>query len=103
MVVANTLAYYDIATSTSVKSLIIQAVCPDWAKFCCFGYFLIKQYLHFQLNKQLQIMVCCTYFNNQKELNVDVLDFQFEGGYFGYSLGYITKYWANFCSLFWSL
>ncbi len=48
-------------------------------------------------------MVCCTYFNNQKDLVVDVLDFQFELGYFGYSLGYITKYWANFCSIFWSL
>jgi hypothetical protein len=28
-------------------------------------------------------MVCCTYFNNQKELGVDVLDFQVELGYFG--------------------
>jgi hypothetical protein len=37
-----------------------------------FGYFLRKQYLHFQLNKQLQNMVCCTYFNNQKDLGVDV-------------------------------
>ncbi len=34
-------------------------------------------------------MVCCTYFNNQKELGVDVLDFQVELGYFGYSLGQI--------------
>jgi hypothetical protein len=48
-------------------------------------------------------MVCCTYFNNQKELGVDVLNFQFELGYFGYSLSYISKYWANFCSKFWSL
>ncbi len=32
-----------------------------------------------------------------------VLDFQFELGYFGYSLGYISKYRANFCSIFWSL
>jgi hypothetical protein len=61
-----------------------------------FDYFLLEQYLHFQLNKQLQNMVCCTYFNNQKELGVDVLDFQFELRYFGYSLGYISKYWANF-------
>ncbi len=68
-----------------------------------FGYFLLEQYLHFQLNKQLQNMVCCTYFNNQRELGVDVLEFQFELGYFGYSLGYISKYWANFCSIFWSL
>jgi hypothetical protein len=64
-----------------------------------FGYFLLEQYLHFQLNKQLQNMVCCTYFNNQKELGVDVFDFQFEQGY----LGYISKYGANFCSIFWSL
>jgi hypothetical protein len=35
-------------------------------------------------------------------LGVDVLDFQFELGYFGYSLGYISKYWAIFCSTFWS-
>jgi hypothetical protein len=68
-----------------------------------FGYFILEQYLHFQLNRQLQNMVCCTYFNNQKELGVDVLDFQFELGYFGYSLGYISKYLANFCSIFWSL
>jgi hypothetical protein len=68
-----------------------------------FGYFLFEQYLHFWLNKQLQNMVCCTYFNNQKELGVDVLDFQFELEYFGYSLGYISKYWVNFCSIFWSL
>ncbi len=68
-----------------------------------FGYFLLEPYLHFQLNKQLQNMVCCTYFNNQKELGVDVLDFQFELGYFSYSLGYISKCWANFCSIFWSL
>ncbi len=68
-----------------------------------FGYFLLGQYLHFQLNKQLQSMVCCSYFINQKELGVDVLDFQFELGYFGYSLGYIFKYWANFCSIFLSL
>ncbi len=34
-------------------------------------------------------MVCCTYFNNQKELGVDVLDFQVELGHFGYSLGQI--------------
>jgi hypothetical protein len=68
-----------------------------------FGYFLLEQYLHFQQNKKLQDMVCFTYFNNQKDLGVDVLDFQFELGYFGYSLGYITKYWANFCSIFWSL
>jgi len=61
-----------------------------------FGYFLLEQYLHVQLNKQLQNMVCCTYFNNQKELGVDVFDFQVELGYFGYSLGYISKYWANF-------
>jgi hypothetical protein len=66
-----------------------------------FGYFLLEQYLHFQLNKQLQNMVCYTYFNNQKVLGVDVLDFQFE--HFGYSLAYISKYWANFCSIFWSL
>jgi hypothetical protein len=68
-----------------------------------FGYFLLEQYLHFQLDKQLQNMFCCTYFNNQKELGVDVSDFQFELGYFGYSLGYISRYWANFCSIFWSL
>jgi hypothetical protein len=68
-----------------------------------FGYFLLGQYLHFWLNKQLQNMVCCTYFNNQKELGVDVFDFQLELEYFGYSLGYISKYWANFCSIFWSL
>jgi hypothetical protein len=48
-------------------------------------------------------MVCCAYFNILKELGVDVLDFQFELGYFGYSLGSISKYWANFCSIFWSL
>ncbi len=54
-----------------------------------FGYFLPEQYLHFQLYKQLQNMVCCTYFNNQKELGVAVLDFQVELGYFGYSLGQI--------------
>jgi hypothetical protein len=42
-----------------------------------FGYFLLKQYLHFRLNKQLQNMVCCTYFNNQQELGVDILDFRF--------------------------
>jgi hypothetical protein len=41
-------------------------------------------------------MVCCIYFNSQKELGVDVLDFQFELGYFGYSLGYISKYWGKF-------
>ncbi len=39
-------------------------------------------------------MVCFTYFNNQKELGVDVLDFKFEFGYFGYSLGDTSKYWA---------
>jgi hypothetical protein len=33
-------------------------------------------------------------------LGVDVLDIQFKLGYFGYSLGYISKYWANFCSIF---
>ncbi len=60
------------------------------------GYFLLEQYLHFQLNKQFQNMVSCTYFNDQKELGVDVLDFHFEFGYFGYSFGYISKYWANF-------
>ncbi len=60
-------------------------------------------FLHFWLNKQLQNTVCSTYFNNQKELGVVVLDFQFELEYFGYSLGYISKYWANFCSIFWSL
>jgi hypothetical protein len=48
-------------------------------------------------------MVCCSYFNNQKEFCVDVLDFHFELEYFGYSLGYISKYWVNFCSIFWSL
>jgi hypothetical protein len=58
-----------------------------------FGYFLLEQYLHFKLNKQLQNMVCCTYFDNQKELGVDVLDFQFE---LGYSLGYIPKYLGEF-------
>jgi hypothetical protein len=68
-----------------------------------FGNFLLEQYLHFQPNKQLQNMVSCTYFNNQKELGVDNLDFQFELGYFGYSLGYISKYWANFCLIFCSL
>ena len=72
-------------------------------KILLFGYFLLTQYLHVQLNKQLQNMVCITYFNNQKELGVDVLDFKFEFGYFGYSLGDISKYWANFCSFFWSL
>ncbi len=56
---------------------------PDWAKFCCLATFCLS-------------MVCCTYFNNEKELGVDVLDFQFELGYFGYSFGYISKYWANF-------
>jgi hypothetical protein len=56
-----------------------------------FGYFLLEQYLHFQLNKQLQNRVCCTYFNNQKEFCVDVFNFQVELGYFGYSLGYISK------------
>jgi hypothetical protein len=29
--------------------------------------------------------------------------FKFELGYFGHSLGYISKYWANFSSIFWSL
>jgi hypothetical protein len=72
-------------------------------KILLFGYFLLEQYLDFQRNKQLQNMVCCTYYNNQKELGVDVLDFQFERGFFGYSLGYISKYWANFFSIFWSL
>jgi hypothetical protein len=38
-------------------------------------------------------MVCCTYFDNQKGLGVDVLDFQFE---LGYSLGYISKYLGEF-------
>jgi hypothetical protein len=32
-----------------------------------FGNFLLEQYLHFQPNKQLQNMVSCTYFNNQKD------------------------------------
>ncbi len=54
-----------------------------------FGYFLLEQYLHFRLNKLLQNMVCCTYFNNQKELGVDVLDFQFE-------LGYLGTVWTTF-------
>jgi hypothetical protein len=36
-------------------------------------------------------------------LGVGVLDFQFELEYFGFSFGYISKYWANFCSIFWSL
>jgi hypothetical protein len=48
-------------------------------------------------------MVCYTHFNNQKVLGIDVFDFQFELGYFGYSLAYISKYWANFGSIFWSL
>ncbi len=34
-------------------------------------------------------MVCCTYFNNQKELGVDVLDFQFE-------LDILATVWATF-------
>ncbi len=87
----NGLAYYEAASVTRLGEILL------------FGYFLLEQYLHFQLNKQLQNMVCCTYFNNQKVLGVVVLGFQFEFGYFGYSLGYISKCWANFCSIFWSL
>ncbi len=78
------------------------SVWPDWAKFCGLATYCLFA-LHFQLNKQLLNMVCCTYFNYKKELSVDVLDFQFELGYFGYILGYISKYWAKFCSIFWSL
>jgi hypothetical protein len=58
-----------------------------------FGYFF----------KQFQNMVRCGYFSIQKELGVDVLDFQFDLLYFGYSFGYISKYWAKFCFIFGSL
>jgi hypothetical protein len=34
-------------------------------------------------------MVCCAYFNNQKDLGVDVSDFQFE-------LGILASVWARF-------
>jgi len=84
--------------SVRYRPLLVSSV-TRMGKILLFGYFLLEQYLHFQLNKQLQNMVCCTYFNNQKELGVDVFDFQFEQGY----LGYISIYLANFCSIFWSL
>ncbi len=60
-------------------------------KILMFRNFLLEQYLHFRLNKELQNMVCCTYFNNEKDLGVDVLHLQFEFGYFGNSLGYSSK------------
>jgi hypothetical protein len=52
-----------------------------------FGYFLLEKILHFWPNKQFQNLLCCTHFNTQNELGVDVLDFQNELGYFGYSFG----------------
>ncbi len=48
-----------------------------------FGYFLFEHFLHFQ---QFQNKVCCTCFNIQKELCVNVLNFQ----HFGYSFGFIS-------------
>jgi hypothetical protein len=46
----------------------------------------IWAFLHFQLNKKFQNKVCCTCFNIQKELGVNVLNFQ----HFGYSFGFIS-------------
>ncbi len=68
-----------------------------------FGYFLHDHFLHFQPNKQFQNMVCCSCFNVQKELSPHVLGFPCELWYFCYSFGHISKYWANSCSIFWSL
>ncbi len=47
---------------------------------------LFEHFLHFQLNKKFQNKVCCTCFNIQKELGVNVLNFQ----HFGYSFGFIS-------------
>ncbi len=68
-----------------------------------FGYFLLEHFWHFLQNKQFQNMVCFTYFNIKKQMGVAFLDLQFELWYFGYSFGYISKYWANFSTIFWSL
>ncbi len=47
-------------------------------------------------------MIFCTYCIIQQQLDVDVLDFQFDFLYFGYSFGHISNNWAIF-SIFWSL
>ena len=41
-------------------------------------------------------MIWCIYFNTQQQLDVNVLDFQFDFQYFGYSFGHISKNWAIF-------
>jgi hypothetical protein len=41
-------------------------------------------------------MVWGIYINIQKQFDAIILDSQFELWYFGYSFGYITKYWVNF-------
>ncbi len=79
----NTFNDKERGTKISVKASVTRL-----GEILLFGYFLLDQILRFELNKQL---------------GVDVLDFQFELGYFGCSIGYISKYWANLFSIFWSL
>ncbi len=68
-----------------------------------FGYFLFDLFIHFLLKSRFKTWFVVPVFNVQRELDADVLDFQFEVWYFGYSFGHISKYWANFKSIFWSL
>jgi len=56
----------------------------------------IWAFLHFQLNKKFQNKVCCTCFNIQKELGVNVLNFQHFGYSFGHSFGFISVVLGEF-------
>jgi hypothetical protein len=84
--------------SKDYKALSQPAVWPDWAKFCCLATFTWA-FLHFNQNKQFQNMACCTYFNIQKHLGVDIWTFNLSFDIFGH----ISKNWAIFEWMFWSL
>ncbi len=42
-------------------------------------------------------MICCTYFNIKSSWP-HIFGLSFELWYFGFSFGYISIYWVNFCS-----
>ncbi len=73
---------------------------PDWAKFCCLNTFYLNIFLHFQVNKMFENIIWFTYFNIKSSWVWMFWTFNLS---FGHSFGYISKYWVNFCSIFWSL
>jgi hypothetical protein len=68
----------DAHSSFIEGSHMTKNMASDCAKFCCLAIFYLNIFIHFHLNQRFQNIVYSTYFNIQKQLGVDVLDFKFD-------------------------